>query len=105
MPTTARLSRPASTRSTDEVREWASPGGRGIRSHTGSRALNGATWYSESGMTPNTLVRFDPKTQKFETWIIPSGGGVVRNMMPTRDGRGLALAESGVNGLALVSIH
>jgi len=48
---------------------------------------------------------YRPKTQKFETWIIPSGGGVVRNMMPTRDGRGLALAESGVNGLALVSIH
>ena len=30
-------------------------------------------WYSESGVKPNTLVRFDPKTQKFQTWVIPSG--------------------------------
>jgi hypothetical protein len=32
------------------------------------------------GMGP-TLVRFDPATEKFQTWEIPSGGGVVRNMM------------------------
>ena len=32
------------------------------------------------------LVRFDPKTERFQTWAIPSGGGVVRNMMPTPDG-------------------
>jgi hypothetical protein len=25
---------------------------------------------------------FDRKTEKFQTWIIPSGGGVVRNMIP-----------------------
>ena len=37
------------------------------------------------------------------TWIIPAGGGVVRNMMRTRDGN-LALAESGVNRVALVTI-
>jgi virginiamycin B lyase len=43
-------------------------------------------WYSESGVSPNTLVRFDPKTEKFQTWEIPSGGGVVRNMMATQDG-------------------
>ena len=54
-------------------------------------------------MQPNTLVRFDPKTEKFQTWAIPSGGGVVRNMMPTRDGN-LALACSAVNRIALVEI-
>jgi virginiamycin B lyase len=89
---------------TGEVKEWASPGGPKSQPY-GITALHGVIWYSESGVKPNTLVRFDPKTQKFGSWIIPSGGGVVRNMMPTRDGRGLALAESGVNGLALVSIH
>jgi virginiamycin B lyase len=52
---------------------------------------------------PNTLVRFDPKTEKFQTWVIPSGGGVVRNMMATKDGN-LVLAESGVNKIALVTI-
>jgi virginiamycin B lyase len=52
---------------------------------------------------PNTLVRFDPRTEKFQTWIIPAGGGVVRNMMVTRDGN-LVLAESAVNRIALVTI-
>ena len=47
---------------------------------------------------------FDPKTEKFQTWPIPSGGGVVRNMMSTYDGN-LALACSGVNKVALVKIE
>ena len=34
-------------------------------------ALNGVIWYCESGVKPNTLVRFDPKTQKFQSWIVP----------------------------------
>jgi len=54
-------------------------------------------------VNPNTLVRFDPSTQTFQTWVIPSGGGVVRNMSNTRDGN-LALACSGVNKVALVVI-
>lgn len=58
-------------------------------------------WYSEAGVKPNTLVRFDPRTQKFQTWIIPSGGGVVRHMVRAADGK-FALALSGVNGVALV---
>jgi virginiamycin B lyase len=53
---------------------------------------------------PNTLVRFDPTTGTFQTWAIPAGGGVVRNMSVTRDGN-LALAESGVNQVALVKIE
>ena len=60
-------------------------------------------WYSESAVRPNTLVRFDPKTEKFQTWAIPSGGGVVRNMMTTRDGN-IVMACSGVNRVALVEI-
>jgi virginiamycin B lyase len=43
----------------------------------------------------------DPKSEKFQCWPIPSGGGVVRNMMPTRDGN-LVMACSGVNKIALV---
>jgi virginiamycin B lyase len=89
---------------TGEVQEWASPGGPKSQPY-GITALDDVIWYSESGVKPNTLVRFDPTAQKFQTWIIPSGGGVIRNMMPTRDGHGLALAESGVNGLALVTIR
>ncbi len=55
-------------------------------------------------MNPNTLARFDLRTERFETWAIPSGGGVVRNMTATRDGK-LVLACSGVDRIALVEIR
>jgi virginiamycin B lyase len=88
---------------TGAVREWASPGGPASQPY-GITALNEVIWFSESGVRPNTLVRFDPRTEKFQSWAIPSGGGVVRNMMPTRDGR-LLLAESGAGKLALVEVR
>lgn len=88
---------------TGAVKEWPSPGGRQSQPY-GIAVTGGAVWYSESSVRPNTLVRFDPRTEKFQTWSIPAGGGVVRNMMVTRDGN-LVLAESGVNRVALVSIR
>ena len=87
---------------TGATKEWASPGGAGSQPY-GITALNDVVWYSESGVQPNTLVRFDLRSQKFQTWPIPSGGGVVRNMMPTHDGR-LVLAESGAGKVALVDV-
>ncbi|HEX3464930.1 MAG TPA: hypothetical protein VHS78_12855 [Candidatus Elarobacter sp.] len=88
---------------TGRTTEFASPGGPDSKPY-GITFARGAIWYSESGVEPNTLVRFDPATQKFQTWTIPSGGGVVRNMMPTTDGKNLVLACSGVNRVALVEI-
>lgn len=87
---------------TGTAREWASPGGP-ISQPYAIRVVKGIVWYSESGVNPNTLVRFDPKTEKFQTWPIPSGGGVVRNMDVTADGN-LVLACSGSNRIALVQI-
>ena len=87
---------------TGDVKEYASPSGPKSQPY-GITALNDIIWYSESAVSPNTLVRFDPKTAQFQTWAIPAGGGVVRNMMPTKDGD-LVLAESGVNRVALVDI-
>ena len=87
---------------TGEVKEFASPGGPNSMPY-GIVYLKSAVWYSESGVRPNTLVRFDPALEKFQTWPIPSGGGVVRNMMVTRDGN-IAMAESGVNRVALVEV-
>jgi virginiamycin B lyase len=69
----------------------------------GIASIGNMIWYSESSVKPNTMVRFDPKTEKFQTWIIPSGGGVVRNMMRTSNGN-LVIAESGVNKVAVVEI-
>ncbi|MDB6100018.1 MAG: hypothetical protein JWO52_17, partial [Gammaproteobacteria bacterium] len=85
---------------TGAAREWPSPGGPESQPY-GITVLDDIVWYSESGVRPNTLVRFDPRSERFQTWPIPSGGGVVRNMMPTADG-GLVLAESGVGKIALV---
>ena len=87
---------------TGKATEWQSPGGPKSEPY-GIVASKDVIWYSEAGVKPNTIVRFDPKTEKFQTWPIPSGGGVVRNMDVTREGN-LVLACSGVNGVALVEI-
>ena len=58
-------------------------------------------WYSESGVKPNTIVRFDPKTETFARAKIPSGGGVIRNMVATSDGR-VYIACSGVDKVGVV---
>jgi virginiamycin B lyase len=87
---------------TGAVREWPSPGGRRSQPY-GIAAVGRIIWYSESAVRPNTLVRFDPDTEKFQTWVIPSGGGVVRNMMATKSGD-LVLACSGRNRVALVAV-
>jgi virginiamycin B lyase len=80
-------------------KEWLSPSGERSEPY-GIAYLNGAIWYVESATKPNMLVRFDLKTDKFQSWPIPSGGGVVRNMTTTHDGN-LALAESAMNMMGL----
>jgi virginiamycin B lyase len=65
----------------------------------GSAVHRGIIWYSESGVRPDALVRFDPATQVFQSWVFPGGGGAVRHLVTTPDGN-LALAESGVNMVA-----
>ena len=61
-------------------------------------------WYAESNTRPNALVRFDPRTHSFQSVPIPAGGGVVRNMVAAPGGK-LALAESGVDTVALATIR
>jgi virginiamycin B lyase len=85
------------------LKEWMSPGGAGSNPYGIAVTKDGEVWYSESGMKPNTLVQFDPKSEKFSTKAIPSGGGVVRNMVATPDQQ-LYLACSGVNKVAVVSL-
>ena len=88
---------------TREVKEWASPGGAGSQPYGISVGADGAIWYSESGVEPNTLVRFDPATSKFQKWTIPNGGGVVRHMVTAPNGD-LMLAYSGVNKVGRVRV-
>ena len=83
------------------LKEWPSPGGSGSEPYGIAVTSDGEVWYSESGVTPNTLVKFDPKSETFGARQIPSGGGTVRNMVATPDRR-LYLACSGVNKVAVV---
>jgi virginiamycin B lyase len=87
---------------TGAVKEYPSPSGPRSQPY-GITYLNGAIWYNEGAVKPNTLVRFDLKTEKFQSWAIPAGGGVVRNMMTTRDGN-IVMAESALNIVALVEV-
>jgi virginiamycin B lyase len=87
-----------------KVEEWASPGGPRSRPYGIAATPDGRVWYSESGVDPNTLVRFDPATRRFAREAIPSGGGVVRNMVATPDFK-LYLACSGVNKVAIVDVR
>jgi len=90
---------------TGATKEWASPGGPRSQPY-GITTLNGVVWYNEGSIKPNGLVRFDPKTEKFQTFaILPSGGGTVRNMMPSSDGKSILMAESGVNRVAIATIE
>ncbi|MBI3370386.1 MAG: cytochrome C [Betaproteobacteria bacterium] len=87
---------------TGKVTEWQSPSGPKSQPY-GISVIDHVLWYSESGTTPNTVVRFDPKTEKFQSWIIPGGGDIVRNTSVTRDGN-FVLANSLVNAVTLVRI-
>ncbi|MDB5946197.1 MAG: streptogramin lyase [Ramlibacter sp.] len=86
-----------------KVTEYLSPSGAKSAPY-GISAINDVIWYSESETTPNTVVRFDPKTEKFQSWAIPGGGNIVRNTSVTPDGNFL-LANSLVNTLTLVQIQ
>jgi virginiamycin B lyase len=87
-----------------KVTEWASPSGPKSQPY-GIAYAKGALWYCESYAKPNTIVRFDPKTEKFQTWTIPGrlGGDIVRNMDVTSDGDVL-LANSLANEVGRVQI-
>ena len=54
----------------------------------------------------NALVRFDPATEKFQSWPIPSGniyGGILRHMRPTRDGN-LLIHQTSTNRIYEVNL-
>jgi virginiamycin B lyase len=86
-----------------KVAEWKSPGGPRSQPY-GMLSDRDVIWYSESGVKPNTIVRFDPKNESFQTWPVPSGGGVIRHMMHVRDGE-LGIACSGMNRVGIVSVR
>lgn len=87
---------------TGQIKEWPSPSGPKSEPY-GIVFTKGALWYSESNAKPNAIVRFDPQTEKFQSWAIPGGGDIVRNMAVTHDGNPV-MANSLVNAVGLVEI-
>ncbi len=83
-------------------KEWQSPSGPQSAPY-GIVFTKGALWYNESFAKPNTIVRFDPKTEKFQSWAIPGGGDIVRNMDVTPDGNPVT-ANSLMNQVGLVEV-
>jgi virginiamycin B lyase len=86
---------------TGAVKLYDSPGGPESNPYGITITPDGMVWYSESGVKPNTIVRFDPKTETFSRAAVPSGGGVIRNMAATSDGR-VYIACSGVDKVGVV---
>lgn len=87
-----------------ELKEWPSPSGRASYPYA-IAVIDGIVWYNESGQRPDALVRFDPKSETFQSWAIPSGGvhaGIIRHMRRTRDG-GLLLHQGGRNRVILAT--
>jgi len=68
--------------------------------------VDGIEWYNESGMSPKALVRFDPSTEAFQSWPIPSGdiyAGIVKHMRSRSDGN-LLIYQSSTNRIILVRL-
>jgi virginiamycin B lyase len=88
-----------------EITEWDSPSGPDSHPYA-IAVIDGIVWYNESGVRPDPLVRFDPATETFQSWAIPSGGvhaGIVRHMRATRDGN-LLIHQSSTNRIILVNL-
>jgi virginiamycin B lyase len=87
---------------TGAAKEWPSPSGAKSEPY-GIVFTKGAIWYSESAAKPNTIVRFDPQNEQFQTWPIPGGGDIVRNMVVAPDGNPV-IADSLTNQVGKVEI-
>ncbi len=89
---------------TGMVKEWLSPSGEQSAPY-GIVWTKGALWYNESFAKPNTIVRFDPKSEAFQSWALPGplGGDIVRNMDVTPDGNPVT-ANSLANEVGLIEV-
>ncbi len=87
---------------TGVVREWDSPSGP--KSHPYAIAvIDDVVWYNESGQRPDALVRFDPESETFQSWAIPSGIGIIRHVWVTQN-KELLIHQSSSNRIGRVTI-
>jgi virginiamycin B lyase len=87
---------------TGEIKEWPSPSGPASHPYA-IEVIYDIIWYNESSQRPDALVRFNPETEAFQSWAIPSGVGIIRHMRETPDGN-LVIHQSSTNTIGLVTI-
>lgn len=92
---------------TEEITEWDTPSGARSEPYF-MEVIDDKIWFDESGMRPDALVRFDPETETFQSWAIPSAqgfyGGIARHGRATRDGD-LLLHQGSSNNIMRISIN
>jgi len=88
---------------TGEIRQWDSPSGPSSHPYA-IAVIDDIVWYNESGMRPDALVRFNPRSESFQSWAIPSGVGIIRNVWVTEDNN-LLIHQSSSNQIGLVKIN
>jgi virginiamycin B lyase len=87
---------------TGAIKTWPSPSGPASHPYA-LEVIDDVIWYNESNQRPDALVRFDPKTETFQSWAIPSGVGIIRHMRATPEGN-LVIHQSSTNTVGLVTI-
>jgi len=87
---------------TGVVEQWNSPSGPNAHPYA-LAVIDDVVWYNESGMRPDTLVRFDPASERFQSWAIPSGIGIIRHVWVTED-KNLLIHQSSSNRVGIVRI-
>ena len=88
---------------TGAITQWDSPSGPSSHPYA-IAVIDDVVWYNESGMRPDALVRFNPRTESFQSWAIPSGAGIIRNVWVTEDNN-LLIHQSSSNRVGLVKIN
>ncbi|MSR36907.1 MAG: cytochrome C [Gemmatimonadetes bacterium] len=88
---------------TGAVKEWESPSGPASHPYA-IAVVDDVVWYNESNQRPDVLVRFDPRTEKFQSFPIPSGFGIIRNMFVTKEGD-LLIHQSSSNRFGRVKVR
>ena len=91
---------------TEEITEWESPSGANSEPYF-LEVIDDIIWYDESGKRPDALVRFDPQTETFQSWAIPSEqgfyGAIARHGRATPDGD-LLLHQGSSNNIMRIKI-
>ena len=89
---------------TGETKEWPLPGGRRSEPY-GFTLVGDIVWTSETNTQPPTLVRFDTKTEKFQTWLLPNPGDQVHDFIHAPDGKTLWIGHQSAKGSVFYKVE